>query len=264
MNFTWNLGTMGFGYQDWHGPFYPEHLDSRKQLSYYARFFNAVEIDSTFYGTPRKSTLRRWKNITPDGFHFCLKIPRRITHEFRLQGEQALGMALEFLTRVDLLGEKLGVILFQFPPSFGFSGLERLAEFFQRLNREARMAAEFRHPSWYQSQTGEALASLNISWAFTEFPDVPVPGIQTAGHVYVRWIGQHGTYTRHVREQVDLTPNLVEWKNRFENILSPGSQIFGFFNNDYSGFAPQTCNRYKTLLGLPTETLAPPRQGRLF
>ena len=78
---NWYLGTMGFSYPDWAGTFYPDTLAQRNYLGHYSRFFNAVEIDSTFYGTPRLTTVKRWATSTPADFRFCPKTPRMITHE---------------------------------------------------------------------------------------------------------------------------------------------------------------------------------------
>ncbi len=112
----WYLGTMGFSYSDWAGPFYPETLAQRNFLKHYSRFFNAVEIDSTFYGTPRMATVQRWMANTPDDFRFCPKTPRMITHDKGLRGAH-LDMA-DFILVMRELGEKLGVILIQLPPSY--------------------------------------------------------------------------------------------------------------------------------------------------
>ena len=113
------IGTMGFSYQDWSGAFYPKGLTGRDYLSYYSRIFNAVEIDSTFYGTPRRESVIRWKESVPDGFRICVKVPRSITHDAKIIDVHKEMEA--FINAVRLLGEKLGVILLQFPPSFSNS-----------------------------------------------------------------------------------------------------------------------------------------------
>src|SRR5690554_3016991 len=109
---NWYLGTMGYSYDDWRGVFYPDGLDKRDTLSYYSQFFNAVEMDTTFYGTPRPEYVQRWVQSTPDGFMFCPKMPRLITHELRLQNAQ---QELDgFLQTMRLFEDKLGPILIQF------------------------------------------------------------------------------------------------------------------------------------------------------
>ncbi len=112
----WFLGTMGFGYDDWRGVFYPPGTTSRDYLTHYSRIFNSVEMDTTFYGVPRSAVVTQWAASTPDNFKFCAKLPRTITHEMGLIGTR--GLVDEFIDAMRLLGDKLGVILIQFPPSF--------------------------------------------------------------------------------------------------------------------------------------------------
>ena len=110
---------MGFSYKQWLGPFYPAGMKSRSYLAYYAERFNALEMDSTFYGTPTEKTVRRWTAVTPPAFKICPKLPRLLTHERRLfDVEEPL---IEFLDRMRLLGDKLGPIVVQFPPDFTFT-----------------------------------------------------------------------------------------------------------------------------------------------
>jgi uncharacterized protein YecE (DUF72 family) len=261
---TWHLGTMGFSYKDWEGPFYPPGLPARNYLSHYSRYFNAVEIDSTFYGTPRPETVLRWKHSVPDGFKFCLKTPREITHELRLKTPQAADSMVQFVEVVRNLGGRLGVILIQLPPSFDVSSRPDLASFLSFLDRRLRFAVEFRHSSWHKEETASLLKEAGVSLASTEYPDLPGHTLWTTPHLYLRWIGQHGRFKVHDRERVDPTENLKSWKDRLLASLDASQQVFGFFNNDYAGFAPASCNRFKTLLGLPAKSFEPPRQGRLF
>jgi uncharacterized protein YecE (DUF72 family) len=107
---------MGFSYRQWVGPFYPDGLNARHHLAYYAKRFNGLEIDSTFYGIPKASTVKRWHDVTPESFKICPKMPRAITHEARLV--EVADMTQEFLGRMRLLEDKLGPILINFPPDF--------------------------------------------------------------------------------------------------------------------------------------------------
>src|SRR5512145_2142009 len=102
----WLLGTMGFGYKDWQGVFYPAGVGTRDYLGFYSRIFNAVEMDTTFYGIPRLSTVEGWGASTPEGFTICAKTPRLITHELELVG--ASGYMKEFTDTMRSLGDKLG------------------------------------------------------------------------------------------------------------------------------------------------------------
>lgn len=258
----WYLGTMGFSYADWAGPFYPETLAQRNYLGHYARFFSAVEIDSTFYGTPRPGTVQRWRASTPAGFRFCPKTPRIITHEKGLRAAH-LDMA-EFLTVIRALDDKLGAILIQLPPSFSVDQFEVLDSFLGELPPDLRFAVEFRHPSWHQPPTAEMLHEHNICWAATEYPNLPRGVKHTADFIYFRLIGQHGQFKHHDREQMDRSANLKWWYRHLLPHSDDVGAIYGFFNNDYAGFGAASCNRFKMLAGLPAENLRPPQQGRLF
>ena len=261
---SWYLGTMGFSYKDWSGPFYPADLAAGKYLQYYGRYFNAVEVDSTFYGTPRRETIQRWKAVTPDNFRFCLKTPREITHDFKLSGAQAFDSMLNFLEAASLLEDKLGAILLQFAPSYQIDQMETLDHFLARLPDRYRYAVEFRHQSWFQADTVECLKDYGISWASTEYPNLPEHTNFFTDHIYIRWIGRHGRFQKHTQEQLDMAPSLQNWKTRFHDTLTENQVIFGFFNNDYAGFAPATCNKFKELMCLPYRNFDRPKQGRLF
>jgi uncharacterized protein YecE (DUF72 family) len=258
----WYLGTMGFSYDSWQGVFYPPGLTASKYLRHYSRFFNAVEVDSTFYGTPRRSTVRRWYALTPAGFRFALKTPRVVTHEKRLRAAQA-DMA-QFIDTVGLLEDKLGVILIQLPPSFQADQLEQLAAFLDELPRSYPFAVEFRHLSWHNAATAELLAHTGVCWAATEYPQLPGDIHLTTDFIYIRWIGQHGRFQYHDHERLDMTPNLQDWHDRIGEHFEDLHTVYGFFNNDYAGFAPATLNRFRGMVGLPVENLRPPQQGRLF
>jgi uncharacterized protein YecE (DUF72 family) len=264
MGTKWHLGTMGFSYKDWRGSFYPEVLPPLRYLSYYSRFFNAVEINSTFYGAPPPDTLIRWRTSTPEPFKFCLKTPREVTHDLQLRGARAADTMYTFLERARLLEGKLGVVLLQFPPSFTADRQEILFPFLQQLPGEVQYAVEFRHKSWFTPKTTEWLSELGVCWATTEYPRTPAHFNLTAPHVYIRWIGQHGQYDGHDHERVDKTSSLQSWKKQLNEKLTTKHQVFGFFNNDYSGFAPGTCSKFMALVGLRTKSLHRPRQGRLF
>ena len=134
----WQLGTMGFAYEDWKGVFYPAAIPKKKYLHIYSGKFNSVEIDSTFYGTPRQSTVLRWRTITPDNFTISLKMPRRVTHELRLINTD--NEVQDFLLTSSLLEDKLGVILIQFPPSFSADNFEVLQSFLSKLPQGFRFA----------------------------------------------------------------------------------------------------------------------------
>jgi uncharacterized protein YecE (DUF72 family) len=259
---NWYLGTMGFSYKDWAGSFYPEHLAPHNYLKHYSRFFNAVEIDSTFYGIPRLSTVQRWLNDTPDDFLICPKTPRIITHEKRLKAAH-LEMA-EYLAVVRGLKEKLGVVLIQLPPSFRADQINNLETFLRELPRDLRFAVEFRHESWYQPHTEEILQKHKVCWAATEYPVLPRQVTLTSDFLYFRLIGKHGQFDRHNQEQIDRSVNLSWWHQHLLSFQENINNVFGFFNNDYAGFGVGSCHKFKVLSGLPAPDFRPHQQGRLF
>jgi uncharacterized protein YecE (DUF72 family) len=263
----WYIGTMGFSYAAWNGVFYPREMKSNQYLAYYSRIFNAVEVDSTFYGTPRPAAVKRWAAVTPDGFRFCLKVPRLITHDKALLGiEDDLE---QFLDVVSELGDKLGALLFQFPPSFTAAGLPGLEETLALLPRDRCFAVEVRDSSWYAPlEPGEepplapTLRRYNVAWTATQYPDLPAIIFRTAPFLYIRWIGQHGTFDYHNSERIDRQAQLQEWLELIQ--ANPADELYGFTNNDYAGFAAGTANRFKRLAGLPFKTFDQPQQPNLL
>lgn len=260
---NWYLGTMGFSYDDWKGAFYPQELDKRDYLAYYSEFFNAVEMDSTFYGTPREDYVQRWVQTTPDAFIFCPKMPRQITHELRLK-ETGEDLAT-FLQTMRIFREKLGPILIQLPPDFTRAEIDGVRTFLDRLPRDLRFAVEFRHRSWHAKETGEMLQARNICWASAEYIHMPQRVYVTTDFIFIRWIGRHDTYETKDHERVDRTTSLRAWLEDIAGRQPEGFHtVYGFFNDEYSGFAPATCQKFKRLAGLPTRPLTPPRQKRLL
>lgn len=265
----WYIGTIGFSYSDWVGVFYPVGMPSRNYLSYYSRIFNAVEIDSSFYGPPRAESVQRWKSSTDENFRFCLKTPRKITHDANLvQAGQAMEL---FLERARLLEEKLGVILVQFPPSFQIDRIASLEKFLAGLPRDIRFAIEVRHSSWYQvgrdafePDLADLLRNINIAWTMTEYPGLPNWAPVTADFLYIRWIGRHGAFSVHDRLRIDRRGNLQDWLSRIHRVEAALTGIYGFLNNDYAGFAAGTANQFKKISGLKVENFQPPQQATLF
>ncbi len=265
----WYLGTMGFSYKDWNGVFYPPDLDPRNYLAYYSRIFNAVEVDSTFYGIPRSEAVNHWRAITPDQFKICTKTPRIITHEMALI---SAGQEMNsFLDSIRLLEEQLGPVLIQFPPSFHADQFQVLDNFLASLPSDVRFSVEFRHRSWYtpndkpgESEVARMLEKYNICWASTQYPGLPVRIHPTTDFLYIRWIGQHGSFKTHSVERIDRTADLAAWWQILQEFLDQVGAVYGFFNNDYAGFAPATCNQFKAIAGLPVEKFQPPQQPALF
>jgi len=259
---NWFLGTIGFSYKDWDGAFYPTGTPARSYLAHYSTIFNAVEIDSTFYGTPPADRVRQWGTSVPQYFKFCVKTPRQITHELRLVN--AIVPMQNFLETISLLDDKLGAILIQLPPSFTAAQFDTVAAFLSNLPAGPQYAIEFRHESWFTGETTTMLKAHNICWASTDYLDLPKQIAPITDFLYVRWLGRHGQFEYKNKEQLDVTPQLEWWWAYLHPQQTRMQTIYGFFNNDYAGHSPGTCNRFKTIAGLPATYPELPRQGRLF
>ena len=151
---SWHLGTMGFGYKQWVGAFFPAGMASRNFLAHYSQLFDTVEIDSTFYGTPKSETVQRWRSVTPSNFTFCLKTPRAITHDTPIA--DSVDSMLAFVDVARLLGQKMGPILIQFGPEFDYTQADQLHRFLESLPIDVRYAVEFRHRSWARKENGRS------------------------------------------------------------------------------------------------------------
>mgnify|MGYP005838305691 CR=1 FL=1 len=263
LSLDWRLGTVGFGYKDWVGPFYPTGAKPATYLNTYAQSFNAVELDTTFYGPPDADKVRRWANTVPVNFIFCPKTPRRITHDLRLTGPALIEMHA-FLSAIREFEHRLGPILIQFPPDFSPAESATLSDFLRRLPAGLRYAIEFRHRAWYDGPAQNLLPAFNIAWVTADYPTTPRVLTHTADFLYLRFLGEHGKYQIKTHEREDRTADLQFWWQQLQPALPHVTHVYGFFNNDYSGFSPATCNRFKQLVGLPTTNIQPGQQLSLF
>jgi uncharacterized protein YecE (DUF72 family) len=253
---------MGFSYKQWIGPFYPDGLPARLHLTYYAERLNALEMDSTFYGTPTAKAVERWASAAPDGFQICPKMPRAITHDNRLVAVSEL--TTTFLERMRLLGDRLGPILIQFPPDFTMAEVSTLTDFLSQLPLDLRFVVEFRHRSWDKTETAVLLQTKNICWAAVDYIYMPRRIVQTTDFLYLRFLGPRGRFPAKDRQMVDRSADLEQWWQNLQPHLEHVQKIYAFFNDDYSGFSPQTCNHFKEIIGQDVEDIWPMQQGRLF
>ncbi len=247
MNADIYLGTSGWSYKDWEGSVYPEGLPSAQYLKEYAWQYPVVEIDSTFYGIPRSSTVQRWKEETPDGFLFAPKFPQVITHEKELQ--QCAGDVETFLNTMSGLGDKLGPLLLQFPYGFKSDKMETLAAFLETLPEGFRYAVEIRHKSWLNEQFYQLLEGRKIALALIDHPWMPRMERLTADFTYIRWLGDRKqipddfSYTR-----IDMTPSLEIWAAFIRQIQERIVAVYGFFNNHYEGHSPSSLAKLRRML----------------
>ena len=277
------LATSAFTAAGWAGSFYPSDLPERDYLSYYAQHFDAVEVDSTFYRTPAASTVRGWYEKTPKGFLFAAKVPQQITHEKMLVGckEEVAG----FLKVMDLLKEKLGPLLFQFPyfnrTKFKSGGefVARLKSFLKTLPEGYRFAVEIRNRQWLDAKFADTLRERGVALALVDHPWMPRPTELftkfdpiTADFAYIRWLGDRKAIEEQTktwdRVIVDRRPQLLEWVEVCRRIAKRKIQILAFANNHYAGHAPATIEMFRQLWGATATTAAVPStksgSGRLF
>lgn len=235
------IGTSGWHYDSWRGPFFPEGLRLADQLRYYASQFDATELNGVFYRTPTPQTVRSWREQTGDDFVFAWKASKFITHWKRLSDRSV--NSLELLEeRLSLLGAKAGPILFQLPPQFQ-ADADRLGSFFKLLSKKRRYSFEFRHPSWYQHRVLRMLSDENISLCLSDHHDAPAPWRRTADFVYVRGHGPGGRYHGHYRPAM-----LAQWARRIKSWNHQGCEVHVYFDNDQKSAAPADAQRLKLLL----------------
>jgi uncharacterized protein YecE (DUF72 family) len=230
---NWWIGTSGYSYKEWKGPFYPEKLPAKDMLSYYAQHLNAVEINNTFYRLPKASVLEAWAEQVPADFRFVLKASRRITHFARLKEEAS--EATEYLLKTAAsLGARLGPILFQLPPNLK-ADHERLAAFVGRLPDGVRAAFEFRHESWLDAATHDALRARNAALCLADSDDGEEPELVSTAD----W-----GYLRLRRSEYDEAA-LARWAGHARS--AGWSDAYVFFKHEDAGAGPKLAARFREL-----------------
>jgi uncharacterized protein YecE (DUF72 family) len=249
------LGTSGWSYKDWEGAFYPE--GEKKKLSFYAKFFRTVEIDSTFYAYPSPGMILGANKSTPPGFLFSAKLPKLITHEKSLDIERGVKEDLfRFLHLLKPLmdDEKLGPLLIQLPPSFKYrGGLKNLAGFLGAAPSDVSFAVEFRNKSWLgRGDVVDLLRRHNVATTTVDEPLLPPDTATTADFAFVRWHGQSERpwYNYRYRQE-----ELAGWTEKVEAIAAKTKRLYGYFNNHFRGYAIENSLQMMELLGTSTPAL---------
>ena len=236
------IGCSGWSYRHWKaGVFYPQALKAKDELGFYASQFDTAEINGSFYRLPTPAAVEGWRDRTPDGFLFAWKASRFITHMKRLL-DPLEPLALMF-SRTDLLGDKLGPILFQLPPQMARND-QRLGAFLDALPAGRRYAFEFRHPSWYDDAVFEALSARDAALCISDHHHAPAPWLRTASWTYVRGHGPGGRYWGRYPEAM-----LAEWAERLAGWRAEGRDTVCYFDNDPEGAAPRDATSLRGLLG---------------
>jgi uncharacterized protein YecE (DUF72 family) len=222
------VGTSGYNYPEWRGTFYPEKFSTDKMLAFYAERFPTVEINYTFYRLPNEKLLAGWSAGTPDGFSFTLKAPRRITHDAKLQRCEDLTQT--FCRTARTLGPKLGVLLFQLPPTFK-KDVAVLRSFAELLPDGMRAAFEFRHGSWHDAEVFDVLRGRNLALCVADSEKMSTPVEMTADYAYFR-----------LRDEGYQQADIERWAATIAAL--PGvTDAFVYFKHEEQGLGPEFAQR---------------------
>jgi uncharacterized protein YecE (DUF72 family) len=227
------VGTSGFSYPAWRGPFYPDDLPASGMLRHYAGVFPTVEINHSFYRLPTPALLASWKRETSPTFRFALKAPQRITHQLRLR--DAAEITQRFVTLAATLGDQCGPLLFQLPPHLR-ADLVRLDEFLVTLPAGTDAAFEFRHPSWLADATYEVLARHRAALCVADGEAITTPLVATAPFGYLR-----------LRRDDYTDAALADWGRRIREI-GRWKRAYVYLKHDEAGRAPELAQAFLAAL----------------
>ncbi|MCI4325599.1 MAG: DUF72 domain-containing protein [Thermoplasmata archaeon] len=258
MTGTVRVGCSSWTSEAWNGRLYPAGLPPVQRLPYYARFYDVVEVDATYYAIPARSMVRGWAQRTPESFRFALKLPKELMERDHPLDEEKVGA---FLSAAAELGPKLVGVVAQFPPSFrppktGDAGsVEQLGRLVERLASSLPLSVELRDRGWYEGQRLEQLRRMlgdhkvALAWSALTFLDVPP--VVTTDRIYLRFIGDHTTIseTELGELRVDRSDTARRWATAVRERLDEIHDALVFFNNHFEGYAPESANRFLGLLG---------------
>jgi len=216
------VGVSGFSYASWKGKFYPKDLKSEDFLSFYAGKLNSVEINSSFYAPPRATMVQSWASRTGEDFRFAIKSPRLITHTLKL-GKGASDAADRLGKTLELLGGKLGPILFQLPP-FSRQDLKALESFLTQTVGVKKKAFEFRHESWLNDSTYQLLDKHEAGFCIAETEDMKPVIKVTGGLPYFR-----------LRKDAYSAKDVAVWTEQIREIIKGSDEAFVYLRHDETG-----------------------------
>jgi len=247
------IGCAGWDYKDWIGPFYPKLLESHKRLGFYTKYFNIIEINTTFYSLPKFSIVQNWSDQVPEDFIFTVKVWQEITHKFKNANiEDSIS---QFFYRLSPLKDKIFAYLLQFPPWFKYNEkhFHQLKYLISELPTENKYIIELRDNSWFNEDLlYEVIENSRIILGTTYMPGIKAYYMPRQNSYYIRLIGDREltVFNRIQRDQKENLSNLVnEIKalKDFPNI----QEIFIIVNNHFQGNAPESVNQLKKRLKLP-------------
>jgi uncharacterized protein YecE (DUF72 family) len=230
------VGTSGFDYSDWRGPFYPRFIKAADRLAFYAEHFGTVELNVTFYRMPAASAFRGWRDAVPDGFVFAVKASRYLTHIKRLDDPQS---SVEYLMeRASILGDRLGPILLQLPPSLE-ADLDRLERTLDAFGPDVRVAVEPRHETWFMPELSDVLRRHDAALVLADRRSQPITPL---------WFPSGWTYLRMHEGRATPRPcygrdALRSWVDR----LAGANDGFVYFNNDHRACAVANARTFEAM-----------------
>ena len=235
-----HVGCSGWVYRHWRGSFYPEGLPQKRWFERYAEEFDTVEINASFYRLPLASTFEGWREKAPPGFHYAVKVNRFITHMKKLLDCEA--EVDRFIELARPLGEKLGPLLYQLPPSL-HKNVERLETFLARLPHDIEQVVEFRHRSWYDEDVLALLDRHGVGFVCHDLKGLLSPRWASGRTAYVRF---HGTSGRYHGRYSDET--LLGWADWCLHQQREGRSVWCYFNNDIHGHAIEDARTLKSMV----------------
>lgn len=239
------IGSMGWSYKQWE---IYERIKSTEYLGVYSQHFNSVEINNTFYRIPKESSMVDWASKVPDGFKFALKFPRSISHSRDLEPDQ--GRLEAFLSRVQLIEDKAGPLLIQFPPTLKPESINKLEAFIDKLPLIYNYAIEFRHKDWFNDETYNLLRENNIALVNVEHPWQKSSDEQTADFTYIRLEGDRKKITGESGLiEKDQSENNQKWASRIKEMGKKGD-VYCYVSKHYSGYPPFDIRQIRDNLGI--------------
>jgi uncharacterized protein YecE (DUF72 family) len=234
------VGCSGWQYRHWRGDFYPADLPQTRWFEHYARTFDTVEINNSFYRLPERATFASWARRAPLRFEFAVKASRFLTHMKKLKDpEEPID---RLFTRMRALGTHLGPVLYQLPPGWG-ADAGRLGHFLDALPRDARHVMEFRDPSWYAPAILDLLARRRVALCLHDMAGSATERVRLGPFVYVRFHGASAKYGGGYSED-----RLRGWADWLAAQRHDGCDVYAYFNNDVGGHAPRDAVTLRRLL----------------
>ena len=229
------IGTSGWHYAGWWGPFYPQDLKKKDALSYYVTQFDCAELNAPFYRMPTAKLVTGWAAQVPEGFKFTLKAPKRITHDRRLKD---VGDSVRaFCEAAAELGPKLGALLFQLAPNFK-KDLAVFDEFLQTLPPRVCAAFEFRHESWLDDEVYGRLRARNLALCIADSEKRSTPVMATADYAYFR-----------LRDEGYTDDDIRVWARQIEDVTAAGTDAYVYFKHEDEGKGPEFARLLLDALG---------------